>query len=90
MQANEDCVKAFNALKLSREFKYIVYALTADNKEIAISSKAPADTSKDNAAFYEEFLKHLPENEPRYAVFDFEFEKEDGSGKRNRIVFINW
>lgn len=90
MQANEDCVKAFNSLKLNRESKYIVYTLTPDNKEIVIAKKEPADPSKDNEAFYNEFLTHLPENEPRYGVFDFEFEKEDGSGKRNRIVFVNW
>lgn len=90
MQASEECVKVFNDLKLNRAYKYIVYSLTPDNKEIVISQKEPADASKDNTALYAEFVSHLPENEPRYGVFDFEFEKEDGSGKRNRIVFVNW
>jgi len=38
---------------------------------------------------YDEFLKELPENECRWAIYDFEFEKE-GGGRRNKITFISW
>lgn len=89
MQADEDCVKAFNDLKLQRTFKYIIYALSGDNKQIVVSDKV-SGSDKSNSEFYQEFVGKLPVDEPRYGVFDFEFEKEDGSGKRNRIVFVNW
>ena len=39
---------------------------------------------------YEEFLKELPEDDCRYAVYDLEFEKEGGAGTRNKIVFLSW
>ncbi|KAL5524347.1 AIN1_1 [Sanghuangporus sanghuang] len=90
VQADEDCVKAFNDLKLQRQYKYIVYALSPDNKSIVVSEKVQQDSSKPNREFYDEFVAKLPTDEPRYGIFDFEFEKEDGSGKRNRIVFVNW
>ncbi|KAG1299936.1 hypothetical protein G6F66_000410 [Rhizopus arrhizus] len=38
---------------------------------------------------YDEFLASLPENEPRYAVYDFDYEKSEG-GQRNKIVFYSW
>ena len=77
-------------MKLSHTYKYIVFTLSADAKAIVVEEKVPADAAKDNDTFYKEFLTRLPADQPRYAVFDFEFEKEDGSGKRNRIVFVNW
>ena len=77
-------------MKLSHTFKYIVFVLSADNKAIVVEDKVPNDGAKDNKEAYADFLTRLPSDAPRYAVFDFEFEKEDGSGKRNRIVFVNW
>ncbi|EJC97825.1 actin cross-linking [Fomitiporia mediterranea MF3/22] len=96
VQADEDCVKTFNDLKLQRSFKYIVYALSSDNKQIIVADKVSSPSSsgggqeKSNREFYDEFVAKLPADEPRYGVFDFEFDKEDGSGRRNRIVFVNW
>lgn len=41
------------------------------------------------SADYETFLANLPEDECRWAVYDFEFEKE-GAGKRNKLIFLSW
>lgn len=38
---------------------------------------------------YDRFVEDLPEEECRWAIYDFEFEKE-GAGKRNKIVFVSW
>ncbi|KAJ8468883.1 hypothetical protein ONZ51_g9360 [Trametes cubensis] len=38
---------------------------------------------------YDDFLADLPEGECRWAVYDFDFEKEDG-GKRSKITFYSW
>lgn len=43
-------------------------------------------TSADTA--YDKFLKDLPEDQCRWAVYDLEFEK-DGA-KRSKICFISW
>ena len=36
---------------------------------------------------YDAFLEKLPENECRYAVYDFEYDIGGGEGKRSKIVF---
>jgi cofilin len=40
------------------------------------------------SAEYETFLEDLPEDKPKWAVYDFEF--ESGEGKRNKLIFFNW
>lgn len=42
-----------------------------------------------NAQSYDDFLGDLPENDCRYAVYDFEYDTSD-SGKRSKIVFFTW
>lgn len=79
---NEDCIAAFLDLKLKKLSKYIIFSLNKEKTEI-ITVKT--STVQD----YDEFLADLPENECRWAVYDFEFEKEDG-GRRNKIIFYNW
>lgn len=40
---------------------------------------------------YKEFVKNeLPEDDCRYAVYDFEYEKSPSEGIRNKICFIVW
>ncbi|KAF5389533.1 hypothetical protein D9757_004201 [Collybiopsis confluens] len=79
---NGNCLEAYTDLKLRKKFKYIIYNLNKDNTEI-ITEKT--SESKD----YEEFLADLPETECRWAVYDFEYEKEEG-GKRNKLCFVSW
>jgi cofilin len=38
---------------------------------------------------YEKFVAALPKDDCRYAVYDFEYEHEDG-GKRSKILFVLW
>lgn len=71
-------------LKLRKKFRYIIYKLNDDNTSIVIEKKVE---SCDN---YESFLGELPEDDCRYAVYDFEFEKSPGEGMRNKICFIVW
>lgn len=72
----------YNLLKLNRKYKYIIFKINDTKDQIIID-----ETSTDGD--YETFLKALPPYEPRWAVYDFEFEKEEG-GKRNKITFIAW
>lgn len=58
-------------------------------KSIEVLDAVESDT-RSNEDAYAEFLGKLPDDECRYAVYDFEFEKEDGSGKRSKIVFFSW
>jgi len=75
-------LESFQALKLGKKFKYIVFNLNKDHSEIIVEK-----TSQDPS--YDAFIADLPENECRWAVYDFEFEKED-AGKRSKITFVSW
>ncbi len=79
---NQACQQVYQSLKLHKKDKYIIFALNKDNTEIIVEKKSESTD-------YEDFLKDLPEDHPRWAVYDFNFEVEDG-GKRNKLVFISW
>ncbi|KIM70447.1 hypothetical protein SCLCIDRAFT_1206578 [Scleroderma citrinum Foug A] len=79
---HSDCLPAYQKLKgPTRKHKYIIYTLNSNNTEIIVD-KTSAETD------YDGFLKDLPEDQCRWAVYDLEFEK-DGA-KRNKICFISW
>ncbi|KAI0051316.1 hypothetical protein FA95DRAFT_1534785 [Auriscalpium vulgare] len=79
---NPECLDTFQELKLGKKLKYIIYAVSNDNTEIVV-----VKTSE--SASYDEFLADLPAADCRWAVYDFQFEK-DGGGKRNKICFYSW
>merc|ERR1711916_406766 len=61
---------------------YLIYAITDDWTEIQLIEAGEKDAS------YDDFLEELPENECRYAIFDYEFE-HDGRAQ-SKILFIVW
>ncbi|KAH9448060.1 hypothetical protein Pst134EB_022047 [Puccinia striiformis f. sp. tritici] len=65
------------------ETKYIIYALSADSKEIVVEKVSESQS-------YDEFLEDLPAGACRYAVYDFEYELEESEGKRNKLCFFTW
>ncbi|KAI7854816.1 hypothetical protein BDC45DRAFT_507019 [Circinella umbellata] len=79
---NSECLEVFQELKLRKKYKYAIFKLSDNNSEIVVEKTA-------ESADYDEFLKQLPENEPRYAVYDFDYEKP-GEGARNKITFYSW
>lgn len=50
---NAECITAYNELKLNKKYKYVIFKLTDDNKEIVVES-----TSEDGPE-YEDFRKKL-------------------------------
>lgn len=48
-----ECITAYNDLKLSKKYKYVIYKLSDDNKEIVV------DTTSDNGAEYDDFREAL-------------------------------
>ncbi|KAL4079303.1 actin depolymerizing factor [Scleroderma citrinum] len=79
---NSVCLDTYQDLKLGHKFKYIIYNLSKDNKEIVVGKTSTTQS-------YDDFLADLPEGECRWAVYDFEYEKE-GAGKRNKLCFFSW
>ncbi|KAF8625928.1 hypothetical protein AX17_006654 [Amanita inopinata Kibby_2008] len=76
------CLDTFQQLKLGKKHKYVIFGLNKDSTEIVVVKMSSSND-------YEEFISDLPETECRWAVYDFEFEKE-GAGKRNKLVFYSW
>lgn len=83
VKPNDECVQAFNDLKLKKKYKSIIFKLSDDKKEIVLDG-----TSSD--ADYDQFVEKLPENDCRYAVYDLEYEIGAGEGKRSKIIFFSW
>ncbi|KAI8071509.1 hypothetical protein BC940DRAFT_293035 [Gongronella butleri] len=79
---NPECIEAYNNLKLGKKSKYIIYKLSDNLKEIVVEKQVAEAT-------YDDFLEALPADEPRYAVYDFDYEKP-GAGMRNKITFFSW
>ena len=71
----------YQDLKLGKKYKYIIFNLNKENTEIIVEKSS-------DSTDYDDFVGDLPESECRYAVYDFEFEKE-GAGKRKKIVFVS-
>ncbi|PCD41758.1 hypothetical protein AU210_004302 [Fusarium oxysporum f. sp. radicis-cucumerinum] len=89
-----DCITAFNDLKLNKKYKYIVYKLSDDYKEIVVEH---ASDNSDWEDFREKLVNATSKSRtgavgkgPRYAVYDFEYSLASGDGIRNKITFIAW
>lgn len=70
-------------MKLGKKSKFIIFALNDKKTEIIVE-----ETSTEQS--YDAFLEKLPENDCKYAVYDFEYEIGGGEGKRSKIVFYTW
>lgn len=77
-----ECLEAFQALKLGKKVKYIIFKLSPNNTEIVVSKTSESDD-------YDEFLEHLPPGECCYAVYDVSYQKGE-EGQRNKICFFTW
>merc|ERR1711974_509190 len=77
------CVDKFQELKLGKNTRYLMYKINDTHTEIIVEKVAGSSET------YDSFVSQLPQDDCRYAVYDFEFETPDG-GKRNKILFISW
>ncbi|RSL97374.1 Cofilin [Fusarium oligoseptatum] len=91
---SQDCITAYNDLKLNKKYKYIIYKLSDDYKEIVVEH---ASEGKDWEEFREKLINATSKSRtgavgkgPRYAVYDFEYSLASGDGIRNKLAFIAW
>ncbi|EMG47725.1 hypothetical protein G210_1830 [Candida maltosa Xu316] len=80
---SDESKSVYDELKLGKKYKFIIYKLSEDKTQVVTDE---ASTEGEYAAF----LKKLPENECRYAVYDFEYEAEGEEGKRSKLVLFTW
>ncbi|KAI8089676.1 uncharacterized protein BX664DRAFT_333627 [Halteromyces radiatus] len=82
VSVNPQCLELYQEFKLRKKYKYIIFKLSDDLSEIVVENSAETGT-------YDDFLQKLPADEPRYAVYDFDYEKP-GEGQRSKITFYSW
>jgi cofilin len=82
VKVSEDCVTVFNEIKLKHTKRYIIYKIE-NKKQIVIEKEGAKEET------YDDFVKSIPKDEPRYAVVDFEYTTEDGR-KQEKLVFVFW
>lgn len=82
VQVNDEVVKAYNDMKLSRKYRYLAAAINDAGNEIVLEKTADRD------AKYADLFKELPAT-PKYYVIDFDFDLGD-DGSRSKLVFLYW
>jgi len=79
---NEEVLAKYQELKLGHSLRYALFKLNPEQTAVVVDSTAGP------SATYEDFVKALPANDCRYAVYDFEYEAD--GGQRNKILFVVW
>ncbi|KAF4984683.1 hypothetical protein FZEAL_199, partial [Fusarium zealandicum] len=79
---------------LNKKYKYIIYKLSDNYKEIVVEE---ASDDKEWDSFREKLINATSKSRtgavgkgPRYAVYDFEYSLASGDGIRNKLTFIAW
>ncbi|KAE8330150.1 hypothetical protein BDV39DRAFT_36982 [Aspergillus sergii] len=80
---DDDCLAKFLEIKLQQKYRYVIYRLSADYKEIVVDKTGSIDST------YEDFIGDVPEHDCRWAVYDFETKLDEDSQIR-RLIFISW
>jgi hypothetical protein len=84
---SDECKTVFQEIKLGHKYRYVIFRLTEDLKQIVVEKKADVEST------YDDFLADMgaaeSQGECRYAVFDAVFSTKDGQ-PRDKIVFFMW
>ncbi|KAJ2083607.1 cofilin [Coemansia sp. RSA 988] len=93
IKVNPECFTVFDELKKGRKFKFVIFKISDDFKEVVVDN-----TSQDNLKdaegkdipqkedSFEEFILRLPKNSGRFAVFDYTKEP----AIYNKLLFYVW
>nr|AGA16540.1 actin depolymerising factor 1 [Cryptocaryon irritans] len=81
VQPLDDCIQKFHDLKMKQTFRYIIYKIDGDN--------IVTDSVGNREETFENFIKVIPQNNARYAVFDYYFKtNEVPSREIQKLIFI--
>ncbi|MCI42253.1 actin-depolymerizing factor-like [Trifolium medium] len=83
MGVAEHSVSTFQELQRKKVHRYVIFKIDEKKKEVVVEKTGgPAES-------YDDFTASLPENDCRYAVFDFDFVTAENCQK-SKIFFIAW
>jgi len=83
MAVNDECKLTFLELKAKRTYRFIVFKIDEKLKQVIVEKVGEPVSS------YEDFTAALPDDECRYAIYDFDFVTEENLQK-SKIFFIAW
>merc|ERR1712004_358583 len=79
----DECVEKYNSIKMKKTAKMMVFKIDDGLKFIEYEKEVPPE------ATWEECVKLLPDNEPRYGLLDMEYTSDDGR-PQNKLCFVFW
>ncbi|CAL0299679.1 unnamed protein product [Lupinus luteus] len=83
MGVADDSQTTFMDLKLKKVYRYVIFKIDESKREVVVEKTGvPAES-------YDDFAASLPQNDCRYAVFDFDFVTSENCQK-SKIFFIAW
>lgn len=83
MGVSEHSKTAYLELQRKKMHRYIIFKIDEKKKEVLVEKTGgPAES-------YDDFTASLPENDCRYAVYDFDFVTSENCQK-SKIFFIAW
>lgn len=80
---SDECKLTFLELKARRNHRYIVFKIDDSVQQVMV------DKIGSHGETYEDFTNSLPDNDCRYAVFDYDFTTDENCHK-SKIFFIAW
>ncbi|CAL9092101.1 unnamed protein product [Musa acuminata var. zebrina] len=78
-----DCKDIFLELQRKKTHRYVIFKIDEKQKQVVVEKTGGATES------YDDFMASLPENDCRYAIYDFDFVTEENCQK-SKIFFIAW
>lgn len=79
----DDCKKSFMEMKWKKVHRYVVYKLEEKSQKVTVDKVGAAGES------YDDLAASLPQDDCRYAVFDFDYVTVDNC-RMSKIFFITW
>lgn len=80
---SDECKLTFLELKARRIHRFVVFKLDDSMQQVVV------DKIGEHTASYEDFCKSFPDQDCRYAVFDYDFTTDENC-KKSKIFFIAW
>ncbi|CAL9201685.1 unnamed protein product [Musa hybrid cultivar] len=83
MAVSDECKLKFLELKAKRNFRFIVFKIEEKIQQVKVERLGQPGES------YDDLTASLPDDDCRYAVFDFDFVTDENCQK-SKIFFISW
>lgn len=83
MGVADESKHTFMELKRKKGYRYVIFKIDEKKNEVVV------DKTGGPAQDYHDFAESLPQNDCRYAVYDFDFVTTDKC-RKSKIFFIAW